>query len=360
MTNYDQLGERLLAPHVGLEYPDHRELGGDSTWACEVEASSVVIGLEDGNTNQRNYHEALPPGANPLVTKSANPKAMLDLVKGDYNQELHSSRLQGNAVKEALAIILFLQFCRTTLTNQSPAWMPNELLSLGEELLQTRLTFLTASASKPTHKEKKGQVMTLHPGLNNSKLKRKLLSAGGEENTRRPAKQQKVFTTTPEEMVKIFGQYMQAQGASYGRRVQPARFMEFIIERVELFRHREQGTVAELPSPVPAQPLMNLVIEDQAHQPSVEAIPRVDSSPHPAINPMFASPQPDQSKTRGGGGRGGAREWRGHGGQGADSRRGHAGRNWQAERPVRCPNGAPPGSFCSYPNFPEAETCGGQ
>jgi hypothetical protein len=102
MTSYAQLGESLLAPHgkqVGLEYPDHRELGGDATFACKVEASSVVIGLEGGNTNQGNNHEnmdtlesgALPPGADPLVTKfskSANPKAMLDLVEGDYKSRV--------------------------------------------------------------------------------------------------------------------------------------------------------------------------------------------------------------------------------------------------------------------------------
>ena len=149
MTNYAHLGERLLAPHgqqIGLEYPDHRELGDDATCACEVEASSVVIGLEGGNTNQGNNHEhmdtlesgALPPGADPLVTKfskSAKPMAMLDLVEGDYNQELLSSRLPGNAVKEGLAITLLLQFRRTTPTNQPPAWMPKELLSLSEDVL---------------------------------------------------------------------------------------------------------------------------------------------------------------------------------------------------------------------------------
>ena len=81
------------------------------------------------------------------------------------------------------------------------------------------MTFLSDLASKPTHKEKKGQVKTIHPGITNSKLKHKLLSAAGKETNRRSAKQPKVFTTTPEEMVKIFGQYMQAQGARYGRRV---------------------------------------------------------------------------------------------------------------------------------------------
>ena len=139
--------------------------------------------------------------------------------------------------------------------------------------MQTRLSFLTALASKPTHKEKKGQVMTTHPGLTNSKLKRKLPSAAGEESTKRPAKKQKVFTTTPEEMVKIFAQYMQAQGASYGRSVQPARVMASIIERVEHARH--------------------------------------------VINPMFDASQPDNSITW----RGGAGGRRGRRGEGGDNRR---------------------------------------
>jgi hypothetical protein len=61
---------------------------------------------------------------------------------------------------------------------------------------------------------------------------------------------------------------MQAKGASYGRRVQPARVMESIIERVDQARHREQVKGAELPSPAPVQPLMNLVISapDDAFQ----------------------------------------------------------------------------------------------
>jgi hypothetical protein len=59
-----------------------------------------------------------------------------------------------------------------------------------------------------------------------------------------------------------------------------------------------------------------IVAPDQATPPkqSGEAIPGVDSRPHPAINSMFATAQPDQSNARGGGGgRGGARGGRGHG-----------------------------------------------
>ena len=78
---------------------------------CELTQELSKLGLAH---LQILNEEALPPGADPLVTrfsKSANPKAMLDLVEGDYNQELLSSRLQGNAVKEGLAITLLLLQC---------------------------------------------------------------------------------------------------------------------------------------------------------------------------------------------------------------------------------------------------------
>ena len=123
--------------------------------------------------------------------------------------------------------------------------------------------------------------------------------------------------------------------------------MASIIERVELARQR----VLETPSPAVVQPLMDLVIaapEQATPQHSGEATTGVASGPHPAINPIFAADQPDQSITRGGGGRGGARGGRGRGGGGADNRRGQAVRHWQAERPVRCSNETPPGTSCSY------------
>jgi hypothetical protein len=53
---------------------------------------------------------------------------MLDLVEGDYSQDLLSRRLQGNAVKEALAITLLRQFKRKDPNFRPPAWMPKELL----------------------------------------------------------------------------------------------------------------------------------------------------------------------------------------------------------------------------------------
>ena len=216
LTNFAHLGELLLTPHglqVGLEYPDHRELGDDATCACESEevdeqAIPKVAAVEGGNTDHESNPEnmdnedvaALTPGTEPLVTKfcrSANPKAMLDLVEEEYNQDLLSRRLQGNAEKEALAITLLRQFIRKDPNFRPPAWMPKELLSLTDEVMQTRMTFLSALSSKPTHKEKKGHTNTIHPGITNSKLKRKLQSAAGEENDRRPAKQPKVFHHYP-------------------------------------------------------------------------------------------------------------------------------------------------------------------
>ena len=75
------------------------------------------------------------------------------------------------------------------------------------------------------------------------------------------------------------------------------------------------------------------------------------------FNPLFATNQSNSGTARGGGGRGGAWGGRGRGGQGGDGRRG-VGKSWLADRPVRCPNEAPPGSFCGFPNYQEAEKCG--
>ena len=155
------------------------------------------------------------------------------------------------------SITLFIQFQKTTPTNQPPAWMSKELLSLAD-VMQTRLAFLTALASKPTP-----------------------------------------FTTTPEEMVKIFAHYMQAQGASYGRSGQPARVMESIIKWVEHARHRGQRPAAELPISAAIPPLMSVEFAApvQAPAPPGNAIPRVAASPQPVINPMFDASQPDNSIT---------------------------------------------------------------
>eukprot|EP00090_Calanus_glacialis_P027585 TRINITY_DN43626_c0_g1_i1.p1 TRINITY_DN43626_c0_g1~~TRINITY_DN43626_c0_g1_i1.p1 ORF type:complete len:122 (-),score=17.56 TRINITY_DN43626_c0_g1_i1:106-444(-) len=57
--------------------------------------------------------------------------------------------------------------------------------------------------------------------------------------------------------------------------------------------------------------------------------------------------------------------WRGRG-VGRGRGRGQRGSNWGKPvgfnrievGPVRCPNEAPPGSFCGYPNYQEAAKCG--
>jgi hypothetical protein len=404
-VNFAKLGEKMLSPHgrnIGLEYPDHGEIGEDATCACEAtslvdgtdfdggitdkasdmdytemeasKSSEVADGIDSGSGNTDKGNDIvnvemeadevadLAPGANPLATtfvKSATPKAMLDLITGAYSQELLSTRLQGNAVKEALAISLLLQFRKTSPLEPLPAWMPPSLHALSEEVLQARLTFLSALASKPTLKERRGSDMTIHPGITFGILKRKLPAAKDESSSsERPAKKQRLFTTTPEEMVKIFAQYMQAQGARSGRSVQPARVMESIIERVEYSRKIGPGT-ASAPSGTEAIPsLMSVAViapaKEQVAVPTSNVPPLVVNNPPEVRNPMFDTMKPADAVT-----------WRG-GSAGRGRGRGHRGSSWGKavvsnrleEGPVRCPNEAPPGSFCGYPNYQEAAKCG--
>ena len=119
---------------------------------------------------------------------------------------------------------------------------------------------------------------------------------------------------------------MQAQGANFDRRVQPARVMENIIERVEHARRSEQVTVAVQPSAVQVQPLMNLRVEApaQAPQPTVAPPPSASAGNPLVINPLYATSQPEPTQARGGGGRGRGWGWRGRGGQGGDVRGGLA------------------------------------
>ena len=86
--------------------------------------------------------EDLPPGAEPLASKFhkfANAVTMLGLVKGVYSEDLLSSRLEGRAIKEALAITLLLQFREEnpSPTTKPPHWIPRELPSLGSNLYET-------------------------------------------------------------------------------------------------------------------------------------------------------------------------------------------------------------------------------
>ena len=99
---------------------------------------------------------------------------------------------------------------------------------------------------------------------------------------------------------------------------------------------------------------MDIVAPVEAPIPPGNAVPIVAASPLRVINPMFDASQPANSITW----RGGAGGRRGRRGQEGDNRRGQAGGNRLADRPVRCPNEAPPGTFCGYPNFSEAAKCG--
>ena len=69
---------------------------------------------------------------------------MLALIQGEYCEELLSSRLQGGAIKEALAITLLLKYRAEFPTSTAPDWFPHELISAMQEALSERLPFLTS------------------------------------------------------------------------------------------------------------------------------------------------------------------------------------------------------------------------
>ena len=141
---------------------------------------------------------------------------MLGLVKGVYSEDLLSSRLEGRAIKEALAISLLLQFREEnpSPTAYPPHWIPRELLSKGQEVLKVRLSFLAGISKKPTARERRLKVsIEKHPSVTGGKSKCKLTMTPSEKLAvgPPPCKRQKVFTNTPQELVKIFAAYMQAQ-----------------------------------------------------------------------------------------------------------------------------------------------------
>jgi hypothetical protein len=85
---------------------------------------------------------------------------MLALVKEEYREDLLSNRLEERVIKEALAITLLLQFREENPSPSAklPHWIPRELLSKGQEVLQERLSFLVAISKKPTARERRLKV----------------------------------------------------------------------------------------------------------------------------------------------------------------------------------------------------------
>ena len=103
-------------------------------------ADNMEVAAEDDLMN-------LPAGAAPLASKFhrfANAVTMLPLVEGEYSEDLLSNRLAGRVIKEALAITLLLQFRakNPSPSTKPPHWIPMELLTIEQEVLHERLSFL--------------------------------------------------------------------------------------------------------------------------------------------------------------------------------------------------------------------------
>ena len=76
-------------------------------------------------------------------------------------------------------------------------------------------------------------------------VKRKL-SLGSDEDSPRPAKVARTFTTTPEELVKLCGEFAQATSAACNSRLTPVRMMENLIDRFEKARGKQKGMAASV------------------------------------------------------------------------------------------------------------------
>ncbi len=70
--------------------------------------------------------------------------------------------------------------------------------------------------------------------------KRKLLSLGIGDDNPRPAKAAKTFTSTPEELVKLCGAFVQATtSGACNSRLTPVKLMENLIDRFERARDKQ-------------------------------------------------------------------------------------------------------------------------
>ena len=130
-------------------------------------------------------------------------------------------------------------------------------------------------------------------------LKRKL-SLGTDEDSARPAKVIKTFTSTPEELVKLCGAFVQATSAACNSRLTPVRMKENLIDRFERARDRQAKMAASVN---PGQPPE--AEGPTADQPAGEAAGgKAVATPASNFGPAPAAP-PAPNSSRGGGGRGG-------------------------------------------------------
>jgi hypothetical protein len=381
--NYSRVAEFLVYPHGeknGLIKPGMQTPGSEATCTCEKQNKAPVISAAeaetvssvDGASASGEEHmdtsilEEPKVGRDPVVTHfqgSCKMPAMLALVPDSYCKELLSTRLQGDEIKEALAITIYRQYKQENPCLNPPAWFPAEILRKSEQELTDRMAFLTIKSMTQTYKEKKGgQELTVHPGVATSAQgKRKLQLSTSDDLDPRPVKRAKMFTTTPAEMVRLCAQFSQATAAALDKRLNPLKTMETLVEKIERSRKKQQSIQQGTEGAPPGNP------SDQAPEVGAVEAPLVPSASGAAAAtndssvaaPRLSPPPPVEASTRGGGGTSIGRG-RGRGGQGANNQRvGVQQEGVIAGGPVRCSHLTAPNIYCSVPNFPEALRCRG-
>ena len=220
IANFAQLGEQLLAPHgekLGLVYLPILEPGEEATCACErpvavatpdpslVPAAGTSRNREGEEDNEMDTGEVvdLLKGATKLVPQFSKLCSLTNLCAQqpeDYPRELLSNRLQGDEIKESLAIAIMLKHKSDKPGEPPLRWMPAELLSATDIAISDRQAFLTRKSLIPTVREKKvNAAMEMFKGTEvRPQLKRKLEMGTDEEvsQQRHPMKAKK-FITTP-------------------------------------------------------------------------------------------------------------------------------------------------------------------
>ena len=196
LCNYTQVGEHLVAPHgekKGMVYLTITEPGEQATCACErrVEVDNSTATQDPVAGTSRNLvngeavemdtgdDASLLKGATKIVPQFSKLCSLANLCARqpeDYPQELLSSRLQGDEIKEALAIAIMLKPKGDKPGELPLRWMPNELLAASDSDISDRQAFLVRKSLIPTVREKKaGVVMEKFKGTEvKPQLKRKL------------------------------------------------------------------------------------------------------------------------------------------------------------------------------------------
>ena len=380
--NYSKVAEYLVYPHGernGMTKPGKQSVGPEATCSCKkqvgnhepTEPEAEIAGSDSGagpsedelmdTSNQDNL-----TGKDPLITHfkgSCKMLSMLDLIPDDYCKELLSTRLHGNEIKEGMAITILGNYKRENPCLNPPAWFPDELLGKSEEELKDRMDYLTRKSLTQTSKEvKAGQELTLHPGVTRSAHgKRKLQMNTSDDLDQRPVKQAKTFTTTPEEMVKLFAQYSQATATALNTRINPLRTMELLVEKVEKSRKKQQSVLPGTKS-VPQgtaldqEPVVGAEEDQPGH--SGQGGSKSVTKGLKVTTPKHSTPPPADATTRGGGGHSNGRG-RGRGGRGGSNQQSGAQTSQVGAvgGPVRCSYPTGPNTFCSTFNFPEALRC---